>query len=204
MEKGRVTALFKPDGVFTRHSEGAFLRMKDGALLFAYSRFTGAWFDDAPSDIVRCVSYDEGETWSEPETMLTAESFGVKNIMSVSLLRMNNGDLGVICIAKEPPQIYRIYLSRSSDEGRTFYRRVDCLENIGQGHYVVNNARVIRLTSGRLILPLAFHRADGRAKSGEDAHIDYRASGVWAYSDDDGESWLRPSPARKPAFRSRA
>ena len=64
MEKGRVTALFKPDGVYTRHSEGAFLRMKDGALLFAYSRFTGAWFDDAPSDIVRCVSYDEGETWS--------------------------------------------------------------------------------------------------------------------------------------------
>ena len=49
MEKGRLTALFKPDGVYTRHSEGAFLRMKDGALMFAYSRFTGAWFDDAPS-----------------------------------------------------------------------------------------------------------------------------------------------------------
>ena len=26
MEKGRLTALFKPDGVYTRHSEGAFLR----------------------------------------------------------------------------------------------------------------------------------------------------------------------------------
>ena len=67
MEKGRLTALFKPDGVYTRHSEGAFLRMKDGALMFAYSRFTGAWFDDAPSDIVFCVSRDEGETWAEPD-----------------------------------------------------------------------------------------------------------------------------------------
>ena len=200
MEKGRLTALFKPDGVYTRHSEGAFLRMKDGALMFAYSRFTGAWFDDAPSDIVFCVSRDEGETWTEPDVMLSAASFGVKNIMSLSLLRMENGDLGALCIAKEPPQIYRVYLSRSADEGKTFYKRIDCLENVGQGHYVVNNARVIRLKSGRLILPLAHHRSDGRAKSGENAHIDYRASGVWVYSDDDGESWLPADDVVFPPF----
>ena len=200
MEKGRVTALFKPDDVYTRHSEGAFLRLKDGSLMFAYSRFTEACFDDAPSDIVYCVSHDEGETWTQPDIMLRAESFGVKNIMSLSLLRMANGDLGALFIAKEPPQVYRIYLLRSKDEGKTFYKRIDCLANIGQGHYIVHNARVIRLQSGRLILPLSYHRSDCCARVGENAHIDYRSSGVWGYSDDDGETWLQADDVVFPPF----
>ncbi len=58
----RVSAIFAPDEQYTRHSEGAFLRLKDGGIYFAYSRFSESDFDDAPSDIAACVSYDEGES----------------------------------------------------------------------------------------------------------------------------------------------
>lgn len=204
MDRGHLTAVFAPDKTYTRHSEGAFLRLKDGGILFVYSRFTGDWQDNAPSDLVRCVSYDEGESWSEPTIMLSAASFGTENIMSVSLLRMNNGDLGVVCIAKESARIYRIYLSRSADEGKTFYSRVDCLENVGQGMYVINNARVVRLSGGRLIFPTSFHRTDALAAPGADIHADSCGVGVWVYSDDDGKTWHPAHDAVFPPFNGMA
>ena len=95
---GHVVMDMRADKVYTRHSEGAFLRMNDGSILYAYSRFKGfsqgnvpknvAPQDVAPCDIVALRSYDEGETWTEPEVLLHAEDFGTHNIMSVSLLRM--------------------------------------------------------------------------------------------------------------------
>ena len=59
----RTVLVLKPEGDYPRHSEGAFLRLKDGGILFVYSRFHSDWLDDAPSDIVGITSYDEGETW---------------------------------------------------------------------------------------------------------------------------------------------
>ena len=68
-----------------RNSEGSFLRAPDGAILFAYSRYTGGnWTDHCDCDITLIRSYDEGETWSEPEIIVKAKDFGVKNVMSVS------------------------------------------------------------------------------------------------------------------------
>ena len=59
-----------------RNSEGSFLRAKDGAILFAYSRYTGDdWNDHCSCDIALVKSYDEGETWSEPEIIVKAEDF---------------------------------------------------------------------------------------------------------------------------------
>ena len=54
---------FGPDKVYTRHSEGAFLRLKDGQILFVYSRFSGSYDDDAPSDLVAIRSADEGKSF---------------------------------------------------------------------------------------------------------------------------------------------
>ena len=61
---GHIVLQLTADKTYTRHSEGAFLRMNDGGILYAYSRFTGSDDDCAPSDIVGLRSYDEGETWS--------------------------------------------------------------------------------------------------------------------------------------------
>ena len=92
---GHVVMDMRADKVYTRHSEGAFLRMNDGRILYAYSRFTGNSNDAAPCDIVGRWSADEGETWSDAEILLRAADYGTHNIMSVSLLRMANGDVGL-------------------------------------------------------------------------------------------------------------
>ena len=186
MNRGHITAAFRSDGTYTRHSEGAFLRLNNGTILFAYSRFAGTASDNARSEIVGCLSWDEGETWSEARTMFTPEEFGAINVMSVSMLRMENGDLGLFLIAKPSAAIYQVYLCRSNDEGQTFYSRTDCLANMAQGCYVLNNDRVIRLSTGRLLMPLAYHRSNHLP--GE-AHMDGRATAVFVLSDDDGWTW---------------
>jgi len=201
MDRGHIAAIFRPDKTHTRHSEGAFLRLKDGSILFAYSRFSGTTSDNARSEIVGCLSRDEGETWSEPRAMLAPEEFGAINVMSVSMLRMRNGDLGLFLIAKRSAAIYQVYLCRSEDEGQTFGSRVDCLAGMAQGCYVLNNDRVIRLSTGRLLMPLGYHRSNHLP--GE-AHMDGRATAVFVISDDDGATWREaPDTISMPFTRSR-
>ena len=185
--KSKTTASFGPDNIYTRHSEGDFIRLKDGRILFVYSRFTGGAHDDSPSDLAFCISGDEGETWSQPETLIHASDFGVKNIMSVSLLRMENGDLGVFFLKKEPKLFTRPVLMRSSDEGKSFEDPIYCDTPQSQSYLVLNNSRVIRLSTGRILLPVAKH---GGVGIGDDiSHLDFRSTVVFLYSDDDGRTW---------------
>ena len=196
--KSRIVAMYAQDGRYTRHSEGAFLRRRDGSILFVWSRFTGRWNDDAPSHIAGSVSRDEGETWSEPRTLIEAELYGAENVMSASLLRMADGEMGLFYIVKQTDTVNRIMLSRSRDEGETFYRHIDCTADIAAGYYVLNNDRVIRLTSGRLVMPLAYHR--GGHSSRRSVIFDGRAFDVFLLSDDDGETWREGRAAVFPPF----
>ena len=78
---------YKPCPGNPRNSEGAFIRADNGAILFAYSRYTGdSWHDHQPSDIALIRSCDQGETWSDPEVIVTAKELGATNIMSVSAI----------------------------------------------------------------------------------------------------------------------
>jgi len=49
-----------------RNSEGSFVTLKDGRILFAYSRHRGKddWSDHATTDIAARLSSDSGRTWS--------------------------------------------------------------------------------------------------------------------------------------------
>ena len=126
MKKHLVTA-FAPDPVYTRHSEGAFIRLRDGRIMYAYSRFVSHQGDDAPSDIVAYFSSDEGESWSGERVLIRAAQFGVQNVMSVSLMRMANGDVGLFYIVKEDDAfLSHIMLSRSADECAGFYSHIEC------------------------------------------------------------------------------
>ena len=176
-----------PDGRYTRHSEGAFLRLRDGSILFVYSRFTGDSADDAPSDLCAMRSFDEGETWTEPETALSAARYGAKNIMSASLLRMQSGDVGLFFIVKASPAVSRIMLARSRDEGQSWYCDDECTLSDRPGYYVLNNDRVIRLKSGRILMPLTYHRG-GHGREGH-MYFDGRGESVFLMSDDDGATW---------------
>lgn len=194
-----IVAEFVPDGAYARHSEGAFLRLKDGRILFVYSRFTGDYGDNDPSDLVACCSADEGETWTEPETVIAASMYGVRNIMSVSLLRMLNGDVGLFYLVKAAPDCNKVMLSRSADEGRTFYSHTECSFPERHAWYVVNNDRVERLRSGRIIIPATFHRSGFAPDSGRE-YLDFRGSACFLYSDDDGKTWSESPDMVYPPF----
>src|SRR5688572_6325296 len=68
-----------------RNSEGDFVTLKDGKILFVYSRYTGtSGADNATAYLAGRISVDGGSTWSlKDETVV--ENEGAMNVMSVSL-----------------------------------------------------------------------------------------------------------------------
>lgn len=183
----RVVQLLKPEKEIRRISEGDFIRLRDGRILFACSRFYGDTADDAHAEVAGWFSRDEGESWGEMRTLLSPDTLHVNNVMSVNLLRMKNGDIGMFVVAKPDDRIYRIFLVRSGDDGAHFDRVTDCQEKTAVGQYVLNNSRVIQLTTGRILLPLAYHRTN--AAPGGTSCKDGRGVAVFLYSDDDGATW---------------
>ena len=183
---GIVVCNLAPGGDYTRHSEGSFLRLKNGRILFVYSRFTGSADDGAPSDLVALESADEGASWSEPRIVVPASHFGVQNVMSVTLMRMADDSIGLFFIVKLASGWSDIVLGRSYDEGVTFGGFVVCSDAVEKSYYVLNNDRVIRLKTGRIVIPLARH--DVRMEGGR-AIYNPVSKACFIYSDDDGATW---------------
>jgi hypothetical protein len=171
-----------------RNSEGAFLELQDGRILFVYSRFVGTSFsDEAKARLAARHSTDGGETWSSDTIIETPEENEVMNVMSVSLVRFGNGDVGLFYLLRRSWHDMRMWCRRSTDEGRTWGVAIQCMP--AAGYYVVNNDRVVRLASGRLVIPAAVHPslADRNAA----AAVDWRGVAEFFLSDDDGRTWRK-------------
>ena len=83
MALGTVTAELGPKPDNPRNSEGTFVRLPDGELLFVYSRFRGdSSADHAFADLSLMRSQDDGRTWTEDGVILTFEGEGGVNMMS--------------------------------------------------------------------------------------------------------------------------
>jgi sialidase-1 len=178
---GKEVLFLKPAKGNPRNSEGSFIKLKDGGIMFAYSKFVGEdWYDHSDATINAVFSYDNGETWSEDRTIIK-KSDGDKNLMSVSLLRMGNGDIGLFYCRKSGVVDCRSHLIRSSDEGKTWSEPVCCVTK--SGYFVTNNDRVVRLKNGRIIVPANFHKGDTFNTISE------RATSHFFISDDDGFTW---------------
>ena len=68
--------------------------------MFGFTEFTANdWEDDEEAQISCVFSKDDGETWSEKQVLFEKPE-DAKNIMSLSLLRMNNDDIGAFYIVK--------------------------------------------------------------------------------------------------------
>lgn len=188
---GEIIRELKPGPGNPRNSEGDFIQTKSGDILFVYSRFKlDDPNDDAPSDLYFLRSTDGGRSFpGEPQVLLTCEEEKGTNIMSVSLLTLGNGDIGLFYLIKETQALVRLYLRRSNDEGKTWSERTLCTNQ--QGCFVVNNDRVVRLASGRLIAPAAVHRKGFRDFEGDGKgyFMDSRGEAVFFLSEDDGHSW---------------
>lgn len=173
-----------PTAEHPRSTEGAFLTLRSGRILFQYSQFREGQHDHSPSAIAEIHSDDAGHTWSEPRVVVPTGSY--QNIMSVSLLRLASGRLARFHAVKTNKWMScQIVLSYSEDEGATWTAPRQITP--APGYFVLNNDRIIQTRTGRLIVPLGYHRTRGTAD--EQASWDPRAIAMWIYSDDEGRTW---------------
>ena len=183
---GKRVCLLAAGGGIPRNGEGAFARLRDGRILYAFSEYYGTSGGDAdPARIAAVCSHDEGETWGERRILLEPDP-GDRNIGSVSFLRMENGDLGMFFLRKTGEDC-RLNLVRSADEGETWSTALPCF---GPGYYVTNNDRVVKLESGRILIPANRHPVPSCSRS---------VQGFFA-SDDDGHSWFKLNPELSHPF----
>lgn len=191
-DAGRIILDIPPSQGNPRNSEGAFITLPDGRMVFIFSMFRGGdAADHAPASLARIESADGGETWSDVQINLTAEGDGAQNIMSVSLLPMLDGSIGLFYFIRRGYEDSKEHLRRSWDGGLTWSEPVSCVP--AQGYYVTNNDRVIRLQSGRLVVPAGFHRSVFDRRTGRQTW-DSRCIALYCYSDDDGQTWAESNP----------
>jgi hypothetical protein len=168
-----------------RNSEGAFVTLKTGRILFLYTQFSGGAADESPASIVSIQSEDEGRTWSK-EPRVVVENKAGANVMSVSLLRLHSGRIALFYLVKNNLLDCRPVVRFSDDEAEHWSEPSPVSK--APGYFVLNNDRVIQLKSGRLVMPLAYHRS--RANDPKSYRSwDSRAIALWYLSDDDGKTW---------------
>lgn len=177
--KHRVLHITKgPDN--PRNSEGDFITLKDGRILYVYTRFTGdSYMDHAPAYLASRYSNDGGNTWSEVD-MQVVEQEGTQNVMSVSLLRLRNDEIALFYLRKNSSTDCLPMVRFSSDEGLTWSAPQRCITD-RDGYFVLHNDRVIELEDGRLVFAVAF---SGKVCS--------------YFSDDNARTWTASVPVPNP------
>ena len=172
-----------------RNSEGDFARLKDGRILFVYSHYVGtSGSDHAAAYLASRVSHDEGRTWSATDRV-EVENEGGMNVMSVSLLRLKDGRLALFYLRKNSLRDCRPVMRVSTDEAQTWSKPVVCVPDAAIGYYVLNNARAVQLSSGRLVLPLCHHPWVEDKKNPGKGWLDMDGEITAALSDDGGATW---------------
>lgn len=175
--------LLQPGPGNPRNSEGDFVKLTDGRIMFIYTHFTGGAGDDAQAYLAARFSDDGGKTWSDYDSVVL-ENEGKSNIMSVSLERLGDKSIALFYLRKNTDTDCRLYMRVSKDEGLSWSKPYLCFKD-KPGYYVVNNDRVVKLTDGRLIVPAALHNTPKQNKFKSSADI------LTYYSDDDGRTWKR-------------
>ncbi len=167
-----------------RNTEGDLVELKGGRLLLVYTRFTGGGSDHDKADLVSRVSADGGLTWSRKDDLVVANVGGL-NVMSVSLLRLQDGRIALFYLEKNSLVDCRPVVRFSSDEAESWGEPVAIIPDSETGYYVLNNDRVVQLVGGRLLAPLALHHRPDWEKPDWNGEV-----GAY-YSDDAGGTWSR-------------
>ncbi|HBC30985.1 MAG TPA: sialidase [Clostridiales bacterium] len=165
-----------------RNSEGDFITLKDGRILFVYSHFSGSSVSDHTSaHLAGRFSDDGGKTWSK-EDITVIENEGNMNIMSVSLLRLKNGNIALFYLRKNSMEDCIPMMRISTDEAITWSNPIKCITD-KKGYFVLNNDRVIQLKNGRILMAVALHKTTNETSWRDKAKI------YSYYSDDNGLTW---------------
>ncbi len=178
-----------------RNSEGSFIKLKDGRLFFAYSKFMGSDGGDfGHAMIVGRYSSDDGYTWAAQDVPVVQKE-GAMNVMSVSLLRLKDGRIALFYARKNSESDLLFYVRFSSDETRTWSGPTLCTP--GSGYFVMNNDRAIQLRTGRILLPVSLHTS-------QDGKFSPTGTAMTYLSDDGGVTWRRSATVLKSPIPSRA
>jgi len=164
-----------------RNSEGDFVTLKNGRILFVYSHYTGkSSGDHDPAYLASRYSDDGGKTWSK-EDVTVVEREGTMNVMSVSLLRLQNGCIALFYLKINSEMDCIPMMRISTDEAKTWSNPIACITD-KKGFFVLNNNRVIQLKNGRLLMAVALH-------DNEVGKFIIHGRIFSYYSDDNGITW---------------
>ena len=187
----KVALLLNTGNDNPRNSEGDFITLKNGRILFVFSRYTGtSTSDHAPAYLASRFSDDGGKTWSK-EDVTVVEKEGDMNVMSVSLLRLQNGNIALFYLKKNSELDCIPMIRISTDEAKTWSRPVACITD-KKGYFVLNNNRVIQLKNGRLLMAVALHENNVSGFSALGRLFSY-------YSDDNGVTWYCGQEVANPS-----
>lgn len=196
VEEEVIPNVFKSESFFVessieipRRSEGDILLLNETDLLVVYTKFIGGYEDHSQAVLVKRISTDKGNTWSEEVQFIEAE--GMLNVMSASLLRLNDGSIALFYLVKNNYKDCFPVVRFSSDNGDSWSAPVACIKP-GTGYHTMNNSRAIQVASGRIIIPISFHALKGDT---------YSENGVifCCYSDDNGKTWIKGDAVSSPS-----
>ncbi len=164
-----------------RNGEADMIQLKNGDLLLAYGKWNAGQDDFDTAEVWCKTSTDGGKTWGNDRVLIGNE--GKLTTFSVSLLRLANGEILMAYLSKDSREDCNIWFRKSTDECRTWSRRIKFKMPEGYTGYTgMNNARLIQLSSGRII---------GAAWEGIIKGQPVIAFS--AYSDDNGATWHKGS-----------
>ena len=173
---------------YPRNMGADMVKLRDGRYFLAFSQWLTGTTDQDDSRVMGMVSSDQGVTWGAPFPVVTADG-ECKSIRQPSLLRRGDGELLLFVRCRKELTEAWVAMFRCRDEERidkdpAAWTRRRRITPPPPGRHIALNNRAIRLSTGRLLLPLStpwpWDRPDASGK-------DIRS---WClYSDDDGETW---------------
>lgn len=180
------TVLCPASAEHPRQTEGSILALDDGRLLLAWTDFyAGDPRDRGPARIMGRWSADEGASWSEP--FVLQENIGRLNVMGASLAQLPSGRILLAFMRKDGESegegerpLLHMMVKHSDDGGASWSEPAQI--TVGECYWCSCNDRLVRLSSGRLVLPA------------EEREIGCHA---WL-SDDHGATWRLSTGAVRP------
>lgn len=164
-----------------RNSEGDFIELGDGRLLYIYTHYYGkSSSDHGTAYLASRVSTDRGNTWSKEDELVLGNE-GAMNVMSVSLVRLQSGKIALFYLLKNSISDCIPTMRLSSDEAKTWGDPISCITD-REGYFVLNNDRVIQHPDGRLVFAVAQHNFPNGEFTGKGVVYCY-------FSEDEGKTW---------------
>ena len=134
-----------------RLTQGDLICLPDNRLLAVYT----CYHHSAAARLVARTSSDHGRTWSSPQTLATPDAGSASSIRAASLAIAANSDL-LLAYNDQTPALAAggVVLRRSADGGETWSERTIVSPPDDGYPYAANNCALIRLASGRLLIPV--------------------------------------------------